>query len=53
MVCDPVGGRFSEPALRSAAWRGRFLVIGFAGGQIPSIALNLPLLKGCLIIGVF
>lgn len=53
VVCDPVGGRFSEPALRSTAWRGRFLVVGFAGGQIPSIPLNLPLLKGCAIVGVF
>lgn len=53
VVCDPVGGRFSEPALRSTGWRGRFLVVGFAGGQIPSIPLNLPLLKGCAIVGVF
>lgn len=53
VVCDAVGGRFSEPALRSTAWRGRFLAIGFAGGEIPRIALNLPLLKGCSIVGVF
>lgn len=53
VVCDPSGGRFSEPALRSAAWRSRFLVIGFGGGQIPGIALNFPLLKGYSIIGVF
>lgn len=53
VVCDPVGGRFSEAALRSTAWRGRFLVVGFAGGAIPSIPLNLPLLKGCSIVGVF
>lgn len=53
VVCDPVGGRFSELALRSTAWRGRFLVIGFAGGEIPRIPLNLPLLKGCTIVGVF
>lgn len=53
VVCDPVGGRFSEPALRSMAWRGRYLVIGFTGGEIPRIALNLPLLKGCAIVGVF
>lgn len=53
VVCDVVGGRFSEPALRSTAWRGRFLVLGFAGGEIPRIALNLPLLKGCAIVGVF
>ena len=53
VVCDPVGGRFSEPALRSMAWRGRFLVIGFADGEIPRLPLNLPLLKGCSIVGVF
>lgn len=53
VVCDPVGGSFSEPALRSTAWRGRYLVIGFAGGEIPKIPLNLPLLKGCSIVGVF
>jgi NADPH2:quinone reductase len=53
VVCDPVGGSFSEPALRGTAWRGRYLVIGFAGGEIPKIPLNLPLLKGCSIVGVF
>jgi NADPH2:quinone reductase len=53
VVYDPVGGKFAEPALRSMAWRGRYLVIGFADGQIPSIPLNLPLLKGCAIVGVF
>jgi NADPH2:quinone reductase len=53
VVYDPVGGDFSEPALRSMAWRGRFLVIGFAAGKIPSIPLNLTLLKGCAIVGVF
>ena len=53
VVCDPVGGRFSEPALRSIAWRGRFLVIGFADGEIPRVPLNLALLKGCSIVGVF
>ena len=53
-VCyDPVGGDYSEPALRSMAWEGRFLVIGFAAGEIPKVALNLPLLKGCQIVGVF
>jgi NADPH:quinone reductase len=50
---DPVGGNLSEPALRSTGWRGRFLVIGFAGGGIPKIPLNLPLLKGNSIVGVF
>lgn len=53
IVYDPVGGDLSEPALRSTAWRGRFLVIGFAAGDIPSIPLNLALLKGCDIRGVF
>ncbi len=50
---DPVGGAYSEPVLRSMAWNGRFLVIGFAAGDIPRIPLNLPLLKGCSIVGVF
>ncbi len=53
VVYDPVGGIYSEPALRSTAWRGRFLVVGFANGEIPSIPLNLTLLKGCSIVGVF
>ena len=48
VVYDPVGGRYTEPALRSIAWRGRLLVVGFAAGDIPKIPLNLPLLKGCL-----
>jgi len=53
VIYDPVGGAYSEPALRSIAWRGRFLVVGFAGGEIPKIPLNLALLKGCSIVGVF
>ena len=53
VVYDPVGGRYSEAALRSTAWNGRFLVIGFAAGDIPKIPLNLPLLKGCSVVGVF
>jgi NADPH:quinone reductase len=53
VVYDPVGGDLSEPALRGMAWRGRFLVIGFAAGGIPNVPLNLPLLKGCSIVGVF
>jgi len=53
VVYDPVGGAYSEPALRSIAWRGRFLVVGFAAGEIPKIPLNLTLLKGCSIVGVF
>jgi NADPH2:quinone reductase len=53
VVFDPVGGQYSEPALRSIAWRGRFLVIGFANGEIPKIPLNLVLLKGAAIVGVY
>ncbi len=53
VVYDPVGGAYSEPALRSMAWEGRFLVIGFAAGDIPKIPLNLTLLKSCDIVGVF
>lgn len=53
VVVDPVGGPYSELALRSTAWNGRFLVIGFAAGDIPKIPLNLVLLKGCSIVGVF
>ncbi len=53
-VCyDPVGGALSEPAFRSMAWEGRFLVIGFASGEIPRLPLNLVLLKGCQVVGVF
>lgn len=53
VVYDPVGGDYAEQALRAIGWEGRFLVIGFAGGQIPKIPLNLALLKGCDIRGVF
>lgn len=53
VVYDPVGGDLSEPAFRSIAWGGRFLVIGFASGTIPSLPLNLPLLKCASVIGVF
>jgi NADPH:quinone reductase len=53
VVYDPVGGAYTEPALRSLAWRGRLLVVGFAAGEIPKIPLNLTLLKGCSIVGVF
>ena len=53
VVYDAVGGPYSEPALRSTGWRGRFLVIGFAAGEIPKIPLNLPLLKGSSVVGVF
>ncbi len=50
---DPVGAEFAEQVVRSMAWNGRYLVIGFAGGNIPAIPLNLPLLKGCSLVGVF
>jgi NADPH2:quinone reductase len=53
VVYDPVGGNYSEVALRGMAWGGRFLVIGFTAGEIPRIPLNLTLLKGCSIVGVF
>jgi NADPH2:quinone reductase len=53
VVYDPVGGTYTELALRSIAWRGRLLVVGFAAGEIPKIPLNLTLLKGCSIVGVF
>jgi len=53
VVYDPVGGSYAEPAVRSTAWDGRYLVIGFAAGDIPSIPLNLALLKGLSIVGVF
>jgi len=53
VVYDPVGGPYSEPALRDMAWNGRFLVVGFAAGEIPKVPLNLALLKGCSIVGVF
>lgn len=53
VVYDPVGGDLAESALRSMAWNGRFLVVGFAAGSIPEIPLNLPLLKGVSIVGVF
>jgi NADPH2:quinone reductase len=53
VIYDPVGGELAEPAFRSIAWRGRYLVIGFAGGPIPALPLNLPLLKGASIVGVF
>ncbi|GGD99908.1 oxidoreductase [Polymorphobacter glacialis] len=53
VVYDPVGDRFAEPAFRGIAWNGRYLVVGFAGGAIPSLPLNLPLIKGASIVGVF
>ena len=53
VVYDPVGGPYAEPAVRSLAWLGRYLVVGFAAGEIPKIPLNLTLLKSCDIRGVF
>jgi NADPH2:quinone reductase len=53
VIYDPVGGSFSEKALRDMSWGGRFLVVGFAAGEIPKVPLNIPLLKGCSILGVF
>ena len=53
VIYDPVGGDFAEPAFRSIAWRGRYLVVGFASGAVPALPLNLALLKGASIVGVF
>jgi len=53
VVYDPVGGDLAEPAFRGIAWRGRYLVIGFAGGGIPALPWNLALLKGASVVGVF
>jgi NADPH2:quinone reductase len=53
VIYDPVGGPYSEPAFRSIAWRGRHLVVGFAAGEIPKLPLNLALLKGAAVVGVF
>jgi NADPH2:quinone reductase len=53
VIYDPIGDAYAEPALRAIAWEGRYLVVGFAAGEIPKIPLNLALLKGCEIVGVF
>jgi NADPH2:quinone reductase len=53
VIYDPVGGPYAEAALRSIAWKGRYLVVGFAAGEIPKLPLNLVLLKGCDVLGVF
>ena len=53
VIYDPVGGPYTEPAFRSIAWRGRHLVVGFAAGEIPKLPLNLALLKGAAVLGVF
>jgi NADPH:quinone reductase len=53
VIYDPVGGKYAEPAFRSIAWRGRYLVVGFANGDIPALPWNLALLKGASLMGVF
>ena len=53
IIYDPVGGIYTEPAFRSIAWRGRYLVVGFANGEIPKLPFNLMLLKGASVLGVF
>ena len=53
VIYDPVGGHLAEPAFRSIAWRGRYVVIGFASGAIPTLPLNLPLLKGASLVGAY
>jgi NADPH2:quinone reductase len=53
VIYDPVGGIYAEPAFRSIGWRGRYLVVGFANGEIPKLPLNLTLLKGASLMGVF
>jgi len=53
VVLDPVGGKYTEPALRGITWKGRYLIVGFANGEVSQIPMNLPLLKGCAIVGVF
>jgi NADPH2:quinone reductase len=53
VIYDPVGGDITEQAFRSIAWRGRYLVVGFASGPIPALPFNLALLKGASIMGVF
>ena len=53
VIYDPVGDRYAEPSFRGIAWNGRYLVIGFAAGAIPALPLNLPLIKGASIVGVF
>ncbi len=53
VVFDPVGGDYTEAAIRGMAWKGRYLIVGFASGTVPQIPMNLPLLKGCGVLGVF
>jgi NADPH2:quinone reductase len=53
VIYDPIGGSYSEAAFRGMAWNGRYLVVGFASGEIPKLPLNLPLLKGASVVGVF
>lgn len=53
VIYDPIGAPYTEQALRATGWNGRYLIVGFAAGSIPQIPMNLPLLKGCSIVGVF
>lgn len=53
VILDVVGGKYAEPALRGMAWKGRYLVVGFAAGEVPKLPFNLALLKGCSVMGVF
>jgi NADPH2:quinone reductase len=53
VIYDPIGDKYAEPAFRSIGWNGRYLVVGFAAGEIPKLPLNLPLIKGASIVGVF
>ncbi|MFD2034361.1 NADPH:quinone oxidoreductase family protein [Belliella marina] len=53
VILDVVGGKYADPALRGMAWKGRYLVVGFAAGEIPKLPFNLALLKGCSVMGVF
>lgn len=52
VVIDPVGGKYADPAVRGMGWGGRYVIIGFAGGFVPDLPLNLPLLKGCSVMGM-
>ena len=53
VIYDPIGDCYTEPAFRSIGWKGRHLVVGFAAGQIPKLPINLSLLKGASLVGVF
>ena len=53
IIYDPIGDCYAEPAFRSIGWKGKYLVVGFAAGQIPKLPINLTLLKGASVVGVF